>query len=247
MIDRDEHKDNYTVISNDVIRDERLSGDAFKMLAFMLSCDDAFEFSEKGLESILGWGRKRVRNAVDVLRQSGYLTIERLKGSHGYFGSYAWQISEIPKRDIPSEIPKRDIPSEVPQNRSSVKVQQRNNKYKEITNISISNSYMSEVPQKGHSAKGHSEKEKRFQKPTVEEVAAYCRERGNNIDPQHFIDYYESNGWKVGKTSMKDWQATIRNWERNDRKRKSEPQPIKQNKDWFADYYKKYGQEGDAQ
>lgn len=246
MIDRDEHKDNYTVISNDVIRDERLSGDAFKMLAFMLSCDDAFEFSEKGLESILGWGRKRVRNAVDVLRQSGYLTIERLKGSHGYFGSYDWQISEVPKRDIPSESTKRDIPSEVPQNRSSVKVQQRNNKYKEITNISISNSYMSEVPQKGHSAKGHSEKEKRFQKPTIEEVKAYCEERQNGIDPQRFIDYYESNGWRVGKTSMKDWQATIRNWERNDRKRKSEPQPIKQKQDWFADYANKY-KEGDAQ
>jgi hypothetical protein len=58
-----------------------------------------------------------------------------------------------------------------------------------------------------------------FQKPTVDEVRAYCEERGNNIDPEKFIDYYNSNGWKVGKSPMKDWKATIRNWERNEKER----------------------------
>lgn len=56
---------------------------------------------------------------------------------------------------------------------------------------------------------------KRFVKPKVEEVEAYCRERQNGIDAHHFYDYYESNGWKVGKSPMKDWRATVRNWERN--------------------------------
>lgn len=54
----------------------------------------------------------------------------------------------------------------------------------------------------------------RFTKPTLEEVSDYCKERNNKIDPEHFIDYYNSNGWKVGKNSMKDWKATIRNWEK---------------------------------
>lgn len=58
-----------------------------------------------------------------------------------------------------------------------------------------------------------------FQRPTLNEVKAYCEERGNNIDPEKFIDYYNSNGWKVGKSPMKDWKATIRNWERNDKER----------------------------
>lgn len=57
---------------------------------------------------------------------------------------------------------------------------------------------------------------KRFVKPTLEEVEAYCIERNNSIDPQRFIDYYESNGWKVGKNPMKDWKATIRTWERSE-------------------------------
>ncbi len=54
-----------------------------------------------------------------------------------------------------------------------------------------------------------------FRKPTVEEIAEYCKSRNNQVDPQRFFDYYESNGWKVGRNSMKDWKATVRTWERN--------------------------------
>lgn len=53
----------------------------------------------------------------------------------------------------------------------------------------------------------------RFVKPTVEEVRAYCQERNNNIDPQAFVDFYQSKGWKVGKDTMKDWKAAVRTWE----------------------------------
>lgn len=54
---------------------------------------------------------------------------------------------------------------------------------------------------------------KRFTPPSYDDVKAYCDERGNSIDPQRFIDYYQANGWKVGKASMKDWKAAVRNWE----------------------------------
>lgn len=62
------------------------------------------------------------------------------------------------------------------------------------------------------------EKRKRFSPPTVEEVAAYCDERGNNIDPQHFVDYYSARGWMIGKNHMKDWKAAVRTWEKSDKK-----------------------------
>ena len=58
-------------------------------------------------------------------------------------------------------------------------------------------------------------KERRFVKPTVEEIRAYCEERGNNIDPEYFYDHYEANGWMRGNTHMKDWKASVRTWERN--------------------------------
>ena len=52
--------------------------------------------------------------------------------------------------------------------------------------------------------------------PTLEEVKAYCTERGNKVDPERWFDYYTSNGWKVGKNPMKDWKAAVRTWERTD-------------------------------
>lgn len=58
-------------------------------------------------------------------------------------------------------------------------------------------------------------KRKKFEKPTLEEVKEYCLERKNNVDAELFINYYESNGWKVGKNSMKNWKAAVRTWERN--------------------------------
>ena len=62
------------------------------------------------------------------------------------------------------------------------------------------------------------ENRKRFTAPTIEDVIAYCKERGNRVDPERFIDYYTSNGWKVGKNPMKDWKAAVRTWERSEPK-----------------------------
>lgn len=58
-------------------------------------------------------------------------------------------------------------------------------------------------------------KRKRFEKPTLSQITQYCLERNNNVNAEQFYDYYESNGWKVGKNAMKDWKACVRTWERN--------------------------------
>ena len=60
------------------------------------------------------------------------------------------------------------------------------------------------------------EAQPRFRPPTVEEVEAYCFERNNRVDPERFVDFYSSNGWKVGKNPMKDWKAAVRTWEKRD-------------------------------
>lgn len=58
---------------------------------------------------------------------------------------------------------------------------------------------------------------KRFVPPTVEEVAAYCAERRNGVNPQRFVDFYTANGWTQGKGKpIKDWQAAVRTWEQRD-------------------------------
>ena len=58
-------------------------------------------------------------------------------------------------------------------------------------------------------------KTKRFIQPTLEEVAAYCQERKNDVNPQRWIDHYTSNGWRVGKNPMRDWKAAVRTWEKD--------------------------------
>lgn len=57
------------------------------------------------------------------------------------------------------------------------------------------------------------DKPRRFTKPTVADIAEYCRERGNGVDPQRFFDYNEAKGWRVGNQPMQDWQAAVRTWE----------------------------------
>lgn len=60
------------------------------------------------------------------------------------------------------------------------------------------------------------EKRQRFTPPSIDEVSAYCRERGNHVNAQTFIDFYSSKGWKVGQNPMKDWKACVRTWEQRD-------------------------------
>lgn len=75
--------------------------------------------------------------------------------------------------------------------------------YKEIKNIE------KEVP------KGT---KKKFEPPSVDEVRAYCQERGNKVDPQKFVDFYAAKGWMIGKNKMKDWKAAVRTWEKSENK-----------------------------
>ena len=78
------------------------------------------------------------------------------------------------------------------------------------------------------SAKSTTTKRKRFEKPTLSEIKQYCIERNNNINAEQFFDYYESNGWKVGKNSMKDWKAAVRTWERSEYRKSNSKKNSKQ-------------------
>lgn len=73
-----------------------------------------------------------------------------------------------------------------------------------IDNISISNDIDDSNKRKA-----------KFVKPTIEEIRCFCEERNNGIDADEFFNFYESKGWVIGKSPMKDWKACIRTWERN--------------------------------
>lgn len=77
---------------------------------------------------------------------------------------------------------------------------------------------------------------RRFTPPSLSDVTAYCQQRGNNVDPEAFIDHYTANGWMRGKTKIKDWKACVRTWEKNREKSKrpSEPSFLDTCKDFAA-------------
>jgi coenzyme F420-reducing hydrogenase delta subunit len=57
---------------------------------------------------------------------------------------------------------------------------------------------------------------KRFTPPSLADVSAYCKERGNKVDAETFIDFYTAKDWKIGNNKMKDWKACVRTWEKRD-------------------------------
>ena len=85
-------------------------------------------------------------------------------------------------------------------------------------------------------------KQRKFVKPSVDEVRQYCQERQNNVDPETFVDFYESKGWKVGSNAMKDWKSAVRTWEKRSDKpvsNKSSPQKNKSFDDMSVEKYNK--------
>jgi hypothetical protein len=103
----------------------------------------------------------------------------------------------------------------------------RNNRKKKEDMIDTSLSYVQHMENENENEniinnvvidKPIEEKPKRFVKPTIEQLEAYMEERGMNNVANRFYDHYESNGWKVGKNSMKNWKASVRTWEPNHKK-----------------------------
>ena len=84
--------------------------------------------------------------------------------------------------------------------------------------------------------------QKRFTKPTLEEVQAYCKERNNNVNAERFIDYYTAKGWKIGKNPMKDWKAAVRTWEKNNFDKPAQETPQEANPgfdEWMNNFMSK--------
>ena len=216
MIHRDDHNDSFTMIRNDVLNDKNLSFEAKGFLVYLLSFTDEWEFSINGLAYTTGLTRNTIMRLVKELKKAGYIHQKKKQNKKGQFTSYEWDIYELP---------------EVNENRTSVNAELGENrttatpKYGERRPITSTNN--KQVPNiTSTNSKEKSIKEKRFVPPTVEEVKAYCETRGNSVDPEAFVAFYQSKGWKVGKNPMKDWKAAVITWEKHD-KRPTKARPEK--------------------
>lgn len=153
--------------------------------------------SNEYFSEFCGVGIATITRSISRLRDLGYIEISMAEGRYRIISV----LDDCP--GIRNEHHQNDYPNQNDEAAQSKRLA-----------INIDNNKKEELPN------GNSKKEKpnstnssRFTPPTVEEVSAYCKERSNGIDPEHFIDFYASKGWYVGRSKMKDWKAAVRNWE----------------------------------
>jgi hypothetical protein len=187
----------YTVMSNSHLREKRMSLKAKGLLSLMLSLPDDWDYSLAGLTTQAKDGRDSIANTLLELEEFGYLTRSRVTDSCGRFVGYDYNIYETPQDSPQTEKPFTENPNTVsPNSENPIQI-----------NTNILNT-------KKLNTKEQRNNIDRFVPPTIDEVAVYCLERNNKVDPERFVDYYTSNGWFVGKKKMVDWKAAVRTWEK---------------------------------
>lgn len=198
---------NYTVMSNYHFKEKEMSLKAKGLLSLMLSLPDSWDYSINGLVAICKENETAIVSTLKELKKFGYLEIKKLMPNQTKSGriEYIYNIYEIPNSEKlgveKQDIEKLGVEFQGVENQGQLSTNELNTEELNKNNKLIKDN-----------------RTLRFTPPTLEEVKNYCKERNNNVDAERFIDYYTSNGWKVGKNSMKDWKAAIRTWERSNTK-----------------------------
>lgn len=196
---RHEHKRDFTVIPNSVFK-SGLSLKGMGLLCLLLSLPENWNFSTAGLCAICSSdGRDSICKGLKELEAARYLVRSQRRTATGKTDGVEWVVSDVPLSEKP-ETGNPETGNPNTENPPQLKKEESKNKFNQVHK------------------EGHSPTCSRFVPPTLEEVRAYCQERGNNIDPERFVDYYRASGWKRnGNVPVKDWQACVRNWERRDK------------------------------
>lgn len=179
-------------MSNYHLRDKNLSSKARGLLSQMLSLPDDWDFTVEGLVAMNceGWGT--IRSILKELEETGYLMREREQDEKGHF-KYSYLVLEKPLANSPYT----DLPHTVEPHTDNHRQLNTNILNTELLNTDNDNRTSS----------------KRFKKPTMEELIDYFTAEGSTKEEaERFFNYYESNGWKVGKNKMQKWKASAKGW-----------------------------------
>ena len=175
-----------------------------------LVVNDRIPYNAEMLASVTGHQIGTVKQALSIFKDLGLIDV--LENG----AIYMLDIQNFIGKGSSEADRKREYRQRIETDRTNVQTNLRQISEKSPPEIEIELEKEIKIEKEIHSsAKSTTTKRKRFEKPTLSEIKAYCIERNNNVDAQHFFDYYESNGWKVGKNSMKNWQAAVRTWEKN--------------------------------
>ena len=173
-----------------------------------LVVNDRIPYNAEMLASVTGHQIGTVKQALSIFKDLGLIDV--LENG----AIYMLDIQNFIGKGSSEADRKREYRQRIETDRTNVQTNLRQISEKSPPEIEIE--LEKKIEKKIDSSASTTTKRKRFEKPTLSEIKEYCIERGNKVDAQHFYDYYESNGWKVGKNSMKNWQAAVRTWERSE-------------------------------
>lgn len=174
-----------------------------------LVVNDRIPYNAEMLASVTGHQIGTVKQALSIFKDLGLIDV--LENG----AIYMLDIQNFIGRGSSEADRKREYRQRIESDRTNVLTNVRQISDKTPPEIEIELEKDIEI-EKDSSAKSTTTKRKRFEKPTLSQIEQYCIERNNTVNAEQFFDYYESNGWKVGKNSMKDWKAAVRTWERSE-------------------------------
>lgn len=195
---RVEKNKNYTTMSNYHLKERKMSLKAKGLMSMMLSLPEDWDYSIAGLVAICKENETAIKTTLDELKEFGYLQVIKKMPNQTESGRFEY---EYVLYEAKQEQEKQGIEN------LGVEILGLENQIQLNTNNQITDKLNTNNIKE-------TTKEKKFTKPTLEEVQAYCKERNNNVDAERFIDFYTSKGWKVGNQPMKDWKACVRTWEK---------------------------------
>lgn len=201
----------YTVLSNHHLRNKNLSLKAKGLLSVMFSLPESWDYSVIGLVAICKENETAIKSTLDELKANGYLKVTKLYPSQTKSGryEYIYDIYEMPKQDSQ----KQGIEKQGVENLGL--------EFLGVENIGLNKDTNKLNTKELNTNKENKEYKGRFKKPTIEELQTYINENNYVVNADIFFDYYESNGWKVGRNAMKDWKATVRQWNARENKERN--------------------------
>jgi len=175
-----------------------------------LVVNDRIPYNAEMLASVTGHQIGTVKQALSIFKDLGLIDV--LENG----AIYMLDIQNFIGKGSSEADRKREYRQRIETDRTNVQTNLRQISEKSPPEIEIELEKEIKIEKEIDSSAGTTTKRKRFEKPTLSEIEQYCIERNNNVNAEQFFDYYESNGWKVGKNSMKDWKAAVRTWERSE-------------------------------
>ena len=214
-----------TIIDSDAFLDMPLSTQCLYFHLSMRADDDGFVNNPKKIQKMLGASEDDLKllmaKSFILLFDTGVIVIKH------------WRINNYIRNDRYHETAYQDEKSVLSLKENNAYTLNSDNVgipcgnqmvYQMETEVSIGKDSID----KSNKERGTS---RNFVPPSLSEVKAYCQERNNGINPEQFIDFYESKGWFVGKNKMKDWKAAVRNWEQRRKEERGEDDRV-QKTEW---------------